>query len=206
MRGGLYAILDPAATRGRDPLDVAGAVLEGGCSRLQLRMKSGTDPERLALARRVRAACRYHGVPFVLNDRADLACLVDADALHLGQDDLPIAEARRIVGAMEIGRSTHSVAQACEAIEQGADVVAVGPVFTTTSKADPDPVVGLDTLSEVSRLPIPVVAIGGITADNAAAVREAGATWGAVISAVCADPDPGRSARVLHGALGGGDA
>ncbi|MFK7986247.1 MAG: thiamine phosphate synthase [Sandaracinaceae bacterium] len=201
MRGGLYAILDPAATRGRDPLEVASAVLEGGCSRLQLRMKSGTDPERLALARRLRAACRFHEVPFVLNDRADLACLVGADALHLGQDDLPIAEARRIVGAMEIGRSTHSVAQANEAVAQGADVVAIGPVFATNSKADADPVVGLEMLREVSRLPIPVVAIGGITGDNAAAIREAGATWGAVISALCADANPKARARALHGVL-----
>lgn len=203
MRGGLYAIVDPAATRGRDPIEIAEAVLRGGCARLQLRMKHGTDPERLALARRLRAVCRHHGVPFVVNDRADLACLVDADALHLGQDDLPIAEARRIVGAMEIGRSTHSIDQAHEAIAEGADVVAIGPVFATQSKTNADPVVGLDVLRDVSALPIPVVAIGGITHDNAADVRQAGATWGAAISALCGDAFPERRARVLHAALSG---
>lgn len=209
MRGtrGLYALVDPAACRGRDPEQVAAAILAGGCAVLQLRIKEDvSDRERLGLARRIAARARAHGVPFVINDRPDLACLVDAEGLHLGQDDLPIAEARRIVGAqVAIGRSTHDEAQARRAVEEGADVVAFGPVFETASKARPDPTVGLERLAAVCRASArPVVAIGGITLERAEAVRAAGARWGAVIGAICSADDAEAAARALHRALGGG--
>lgn len=200
--GGLYAIVDPARAGSRDPFWVATEVLEGGCAKMQLRMKDASDHDRLALGRRVRAACRHFGVPFVINDRADLACLLDADGLHLGQDDLPIAEARRIVGAMEIGRSTHSLDQAERALVEGADVLALGPIFPTRSKMNPDPVVGLETLRQVCRLPAPVVAIGGVQVDNAAEVHAAGARWGAVIGALSHPDGPRKMAAALHTALG----
>lgn len=203
---GLYAIVDPAAVRGRDPETIAAAILAGGCAVLQLRSKDASDRELLALARRIGARARAAGVPFVLNDRADLAVLAGADGLHLGQDDLPVAEARRIAGpSMVIGRSTHDEAQARRAVEEGADVVAFGPVFETKSKLRPDPVVGLDRLAAVCRASaLPVVAIGGITLERAAAVASAGARWGAVIGALCGADDPEAAARALHAALGGG--
>lgn len=201
---GLYAILDPGATRSRDPERVAAAILAGGCARLQLRWKDGPDMARLALARALRERCRVAGVPFVMNDRADLAILSEADGLHLGQDDLEVADARRVVGSMEIGLSTHDATQAMEAARGGADLVAFGPIFATASKEDPEPVVGLEALGEVcGALSRPVVAIGGITAERAPRVRAAGATFGAVIGAVCAADDPERAARELHRALGG---
>lgn len=201
---GLYAIVDPTATRGRDPEVIAAAVLAGGCARLQLRMKDGGDAARLALAARLRARCAAAGVPFVVNDRPDLAVLTDADGLHLGQGDLPVDAARRIAGAREIGLSTHDAAQAREAVRAGADLVAFGPVFPTTSKQDPDPVVGVDGLAAIcAAVDRPVVAIGGITLARAPAVRDAGAAFGAVISAICAADDPEAAARALHRALGG---
>jgi thiamine-phosphate diphosphorylase len=200
---GLYAIVDPAACRGRDPVRVAGAILRGGCAALQLRAKDGSDRALLALARDLAAECRRAGVPFVVNDRPDLALLVGAGGLHLGQDDLPVAEARRIVGgAVAIGRSTHDEAQARSAVGEGADVVAFGPVFETASKANPDPVVGLERLERVCRESgLPVVAIGGITFANIEAVARAGARWAAAIGAVCGAEDPESAARALHGAF-----
>ncbi len=204
---GLYAIVDPAACRGRDPSRVAAAILRGGCAALQLRSKSGSDRDLLALARDLAAQCRRAGVPFVVNDRPDLALLIGAAGLHLGQDDLPVAEARRIVGdAVAIGRSTHDEAQAAAAVGEGADVVAFGPVFETASKAQPDPVVGLDRLERVCAASVlPVVAIGGITLERIDAIVQTGARWAAVIGAVSGAEDPEGAARGLHSAfLGSG--
>jgi len=201
---GLYAIVDPAACRGRDPEVVAAAILRGGCAVLQLRDKGAPDGELLALARRLAARCRRAGVPFVVNDRPDLALLTAADGLHLGQDDLPIAEARRVVGpACAIGASTHDEAQARRAVGEGADLVALGPIHPTASKANPDPVVGVERLAGVcASIAAPVVAIGGITVENAAAIRRAGARWGAAIGAVCGAEAPEAAARALHAELG----
>lgn len=202
---GLYAIVDPERCGGRDPVEVAEAILRGGCALLQVRAKRLADRDRLALMRAVRARARARGVPFVVNDRPDLAVLVAADGLHLGQDDLPIAEARRIVGSMTIGRSTHDLAQVRAAIAEGADLIGFGPVFATTSKESPDPVVGVAGLADAVRAsPVPVVAIGGITEASAAGVLEAGATLAAVISAIGEARDPEGAARALHRALGGG--
>ncbi|MEQ9075956.1 MAG: thiamine phosphate synthase [Sandaracinaceae bacterium] len=199
---GLYAIVDPTACGERDPERVAEAILRGGCALLQLRMKHGPDAPRLALARRLAARCRAHGVPFVLNDRADLAALTPA-WLHLGQDDLPIAEARRLVDA-PIGRSTHDEAQARAAVAEGADLIAFGPVFDTRGKDAPDPTVGLDRLADVcAASPLPVVAIGGLTLERAPRVAATGARWGAAIGALCRADDPETAARALHLALGG---
>jgi len=204
MQSGLYAIVDPTATRDRDPVRVAEAILRGGCARLQLRWKDGPDGARLALARALRERCREVGVPFVMNDRADLALLSGADGLHLGRGDLDIADARRVVGSMEVGRSTHDATEAREAARVGSDLIALGPVFPTRSKDRPDPVVGLEALSEVCRgAGRPVVAIGGVTLERAAQVRAAGATFGAAIAAVCGADDPERAARELHRALRG---
>ncbi len=201
---GLYAIVDPSQSRGRDPERVAEAILRGGCSILQLRMKSGADSARLSLARAIAALARSHGVPFVMNDRPDLAVLAQADGLHLGQDDLPIALARQITGSsISIGRSTHDEAQAQRAAQEGADVIAFGPIFETSSKENPDPVVGLPRLRAVCDGPVPIVAIGGITHERALAIAAAGARWGAAIGAVCAAEDPEVAARALHLALGG---
>ncbi len=201
-RRGLYAIVDPERCAGRDPLEVAEAILRGGCAVLQLRAKRMPDRERLALMRALRERAHARDVAFVVNDRPDLALLAGADGLHLGQDDVAIADARRIVGAMWIGRSTHDLAQARAAIEEGADLIGFGPVFATRSKENPDPVVGLERLAEVVRsVPVPVVAIGGIGEVDAARVRATGAPLAACISALGEASDPERVARAMHHAL-----
>src|SRR5690606_32260896 len=154
---------------------------------LQLRAKSMADRDRLRLAQVLRTRTRERGVPFWINDRADLAWLVQADGLHLGQDDLPIAEARRLLGPdVLIGRSTHTLAQAERAVSEGADLLGFGPVFATQSKQNTDPEVGLPGLREAARvIPRPLVAIGGIDRAPAADVGSAGAAYAAVVSAAC---------------------
>jgi thiamine-phosphate pyrophosphorylase len=200
LRPGLYAIVDPEHTGGRDPVEVARAVLRGGCALLQLRAKGLHDRELLELARAVRQECAAAGVPFIVNDRADVALLAGADGVHLGQDDLPVADARRLLGPDALlGLSTHDTDQATEAFRLPVDLIAYGPVFVTRTKERPDPVVGLAALTEVARSsPVPVVAIGGITEATAAEVYRAGATWVAAITAVGEAADPEAAAHSLH--------
>lgn len=207
---GVYAIVDPEACvdpaggARRDPFEVARAVLRGGASRLQLRAKSMPDRDRLALAQRLAALAGEHGVPFVVNDRADLALLVGASEVHLGQDDLPIAAIRRLDAdrRLLVGRSTHDLAQVRLAREQGADRIAFGPVFPTRSKANPDPVVGVALLAQALALAErPVVAIGGIDVHRALALRALPLSEVAVISTLCGAPDPEAMTAQLREAL-----
>lgn len=199
---GLYAIIDPDFCRERDPVWVGERVLSGGCAALQLRMKGAEDRLRLQTARALATRCREAGVPFWINDRADIALLCDADGLHLGQDDLPVSDARQLWGDRQLGLSTHTLPQARTARLAGADLIGFGPVFATSSKANPDPTVGIESLKEVSKqVDLPVVAIGGITQDHADALRGSGAEYAAVISAVCSADDPAAAARALHRAL-----
>ena len=154
---------------------------------VQLRNKHASTQELLSAARKLRELTRKRGVAFCVNDRVDIALLAEADAVHLGQDDLPLAAARALAGnQLIVGISTHSVAQAQAALEGGADYLGFGPIFVTASKDNPDPVQGLQALAEIVRLAnrIPVVAIGGITPHNAAAVARAGAAAGAAIASV----------------------
>ena len=183
MIDSIYAIVD--AEVADRPLAVAFQALNAGCAMVQLRAKKLDDESFLEIAKRIRSACSHAGVPFVVNDRADIARLVHADGLHLGQDDLSIEEARRVVSDMQIGISTHTLEQAVAAQTQGADLIAFGPVFETRTKENPDPVVGLQTLQTVCQtVSAPVVAIGGITPENAGETRAAGARYLAVISAL----------------------
>lgn len=199
---GFYAILDPAQCVGRDPLWVAERILTGGCAVLQLRAKQAADDVVAGLGERLAAMCRAKQVPFVVNDDPMLALALGADGLHLGQGDMPIAQARDVVGAMPIGLSTHSLAQARDAVAQSADLIGFGPVFATASKHDPDPVVGLEALREVcNQVAVAVVAIGGIDASNIAGVAQTGAPLAAAIGAVCKADDPALAARALHTAL-----
>lgn len=202
---GLYAIIDPEHCAGRDPLEVARAVLRGGCAVLQLRAKRMQASERATLGGALRALCGASGVPFVVNDDLELALELGADGVHLGQTDLPVERAReRAGGRLLIGVSTHDRTQARDAARRGADLIGFGPVFATQTKDDPDPVVGLPALAAVcEEVSIPVVAIGGLTLARAPDVRAAGPALGAVISAVCGADDPERAAAELHAALGG---
>ncbi len=207
---GYYAIVD--ATAGllddKEALERrTQQLLEAGPCCLQLRAK-GTGARALAAAaRRMLSLCRARGVPFCVNDRLDVALAVGADAVHLGQDDLPLADALRVRAAagrpeLVIGFSTHNAEQAVAAASAGADYLGFGPVFATGSKLNPDPVVGLGQLAEVCRrVSLPVVAIGGVTPAEAGLLAEAGASAAAVISAVNNAPDPTAAGRQVAAAF-----
>jgi thiamine-phosphate pyrophosphorylase len=200
---GLYVIIDPAHCAGRDPRWVCEQALAGGAALIQLRSKTLSDAAWLSLARELRARCRDHRVPFWLNDRLDLALLVDADGLHLGQDDVPPEEARALAPLLQLGLSTHGLLQAQAAALQPVQMIGFGPVFETSSKEKPSPVVGLEQLTRVCRaLPaLDVVAIGGIQRKHAADIARTGAAYAAVISAVCGAPDPRAATEALRDAL-----
>jgi len=206
MRG-YYAIVDVAedATRIQPALiqQRARDLLAAGPCCLQLRAKALSAAALRDVARALLPLCRAAGVPFCLNDRLDLALLVGADAVHLGQDDLPLAQARRIAaGRLRIGISTHRCEQAQAAIAGGADYLGFGPIFDTRSKLRPDPTVGLEALRAIcAASPVPVVAIGGITLDTIAAVAATGAPAAAVISAISNAPDPTVAGRAVAAAF-----
>lgn len=177
---------------------------------VQLREKSLPPVELYPLAGELRRRCREVGCLFIVNDRVDLALALEADGVHVGQDDLPARETRRLLRpGMLLGVSTHDEDQACRARDDGADYVAVGSMFPTGSKPKFQ-LVGPDLLRRVrpELAAVPLVAIGGITVDNVAEVIRAGADAVAVISAVCAAPDPAATARTflerIRGAREGG--
>jgi thiamine-phosphate pyrophosphorylase len=201
MRG-LYAIIDPEVCT-TDPLQVARAVLRGGCATLQLRDKRSSDVDVVRMATQLAKLCREHAVPFILNDRFWLVARVGANGTHVGQSDRPIEEARRELGpAYSIGVSTHSLEQARAAQWRGADLIGFGPVYGTTTKLKADPVVGLELLQlVVEQASIPVVAIGGITLARAPQVAATGVPLAAAVAALCAAEDPEAAARQLHAAL-----
>jgi thiamine-phosphate pyrophosphorylase len=164
-------------------VEAAAAVLEAGARIVQFRYKQFFSREVFETARRIADLCRSAGAQFVINDRADIAMMLGA-GLHLGQDDLPPSEARRIMPAGSlIGFSTHSEAHLRAADREPVDYLAFGPIFATASKENPDPVVGVDQLRRLRALTKkPLIAIGGITRQNARSVFEAGADSVAVIS------------------------
>jgi thiamine-phosphate pyrophosphorylase len=176
------------------------AALEGGADVIQLRKKSMPKGEQYAIARAVRRLTLLHKALFIVNDHADIAIAADADGVHLGQDDLPPSVVRELPGFQGrlIGRSTHSVAQAKAAMDEGADYIAVGPVYPTPSKAG-RPAVGTSLVTAVAALADrPFVAVGGIDQENAPAVIEAGATAIAVVRAVYDAADPAEVTRRLR--------
>ena len=209
MRG-FYAMLDAAPDLLADDgaLEARAKTLLGAapCC-LQLRAKAATARAIEAAGRRLLPLCRAAGVPFCVNDRLDVALAVGADIVHLGQDDLPLADAQRVrAGAgrpdLLIGFSTHNRAQALAAAAGGADYIGFGPVFGTRSKMNPDPTVGLEALAEIcGAVAVPVVAIGGITLEAVPAVARAGASAAAIIAAIDAAPDPAAAGRAVAGGL-----
>jgi thiamine-phosphate pyrophosphorylase len=180
----IYPILDTQslAARSCKPETAAGAWLDAGARILQFRHKGQWTRAVFAQAEGIARQCRERGATFVVNDRADMAMLLGA-GLHVGQDDLPPAGARRLIGREAfLGYSTHNPSQLDAAAAEPVDYVAIGPVFTTASKQNPDPVVGLDELRKCrARYGRPLVAIGGITRETARAVFAAGADSIAVI-------------------------
>jgi len=200
--GGFYAVLD------REDESLARAlVIDGGAMILQVRIKprgmaaSADAFDIVRIARMARRVCDEVGAALVVNDRVDIAMAVRADGVHLGQTDLPISDARRIAGdRLFIGVSTHDLAQVRAACAAGADYIGFGPVFATTTKANPDAVQGLDGLRAAVAIAgrVPIVAIGGVKAEQAAALYEAGASAVCAIGAVNDAADVGRVARSMR--------
>ena len=179
------------------------AALDGGATVIQLRKKSMPMLEQYRLALALRTLTRAHEALLIINDHADLAVAADADGVHLGQDDLPPAAVRALPGfdGRLIGRSTHSLAQAQLAVHEGADYVAVGPVYATPTK-EGRPAVGTGLVARVAGvIDRPFVAVGGIDLGNAPAVIDAGAPAVAVVRAVYDAPDPAEATRRLHEAM-----
>ncbi|HEX9366743.1 MAG TPA: thiamine phosphate synthase [Vicinamibacterales bacterium] len=201
----LYPILDIDLCRERrlEPLAVLAAFLAGGARLIQLRDKTASTGARLACADEVVARAHAAGARLIVNDRADIARLSGADGVHLGQDDLSVAAARRIVGAdAVVGLSTHDVAQIEAAAATTASYIAVGPVYGTATKDTGYSARGLDLVRRAVLSGRPVVAIGGITLERAPEVLAAGASSVAVISDLLAG-DPEARVRMFLGALGG---
>ncbi|MDP6978237.1 MAG: thiamine phosphate synthase [Myxococcota bacterium] len=199
---GLHVLVDDNPRWSLDPVEQAVAALAGGAAVVQLRVKHATDRETLAMARAIRKHTRDRSARFVMNDRFDLALACEADAVHLGQDDLapgdlPVDARSRLA----VGRSTHDLGQAKRALEEDIDYLAYGPLFGTTSKDSPYSARGLEALREIASLAgaLPVVAIGGIDAQNLDAVLAAGARGIAVISAIAGARAPPAAARELTG-------
>ena len=204
-----YLVTQASLSAGRSTPDVVAAAIEGGVDIVQVREKDTTAREQLRVARKVREQTHAAGVPMVVNDRVDIAAAVDADGVHLGDDDLPVAAAREQLGAgAVIGRSVSTAEAAREAERAGADYLGVGAVYATGSKEDIDDEeyeIGLEAVRAIdAAVDIPVVGIGGITPGNAAEVVAAGADGVAVITAITAAADPARATRKLGEAVAEG--
>ncbi|ABU60153.1 thiamine phosphate synthase [Roseiflexus castenholzii] len=198
-RGIVYVITDRRAAGERSLIDIVHAALRGGANAIQLRDKDVPARAMIALGEALLPLTRAAGVPLIVNDRVDVALALDADGVHVGQDDIPADMVRRIIGPARIlGVSVATVEQAQQAARDGATYVSVGDLFGTPSKPDAGPPIGLTPLTEIARaVDLPVLGIGGITVANAASVVRAGAVGVAVISAVIGAPDPEAATRAL---------
>ena len=196
----LYLVTDRALARGRATAEIVREAVAGGVTCVQLREKACGTREFLEEARQVRTVLRGSGVPLIINDRVDIALAVGADGVHLGQQDMPIADARRLGPASWIiGVSAESVADAVRAEREGADYIGVSPVFATPTKTDTATPLGLEGLRKIrAAVRTPLVAIGGINLSNAQAVRQAGADGLAVVSAIVAADSPREAAAGLR--------
>lgn len=186
----IYLVTDDGCLQGRALIDCVREALEGGVTLVQYRAKTASSAEMYAKALQLKALCDSFNVPLIINDRLDIAMAVGAAGVHLGQDDLPCAAARRILGEEYlIGVSAHNPAEARAALQSGADYLGCGAVFGTATKADVKKLgtEGLETICKAKGLP--VVGIGGVTADNYREVRAAGADGAAIVSGILAQPD-----------------
>ncbi|MEZ3143152.1 thiamine phosphate synthase [Halobaculum sp. MBLA0143] len=202
---GTYLVTQATLSDGRPTDEIVAAALEGGVDVVQVREKGRSARERLELARRLREPTAEAGVPLIVNDRVDVAAAADADGVHLGDEDLPVADARAQLGSGAlIGRSVSTVADAEAAVAAGADYLGVGAVFETSSKDVDDEESGIGTervRAIADAVSVPIVGIGGIDADNAADVVAAGADGVAVISAITGADDPAAATASLGEAV-----
>ncbi|WP_419564829.1 thiamine phosphate synthase [Phascolarctobacterium succinatutens] len=194
----IYLVTDDGYLQGRALIDCVREALEGGVTLVQYRAKTAASAEMYAEALQLKALCDSFNVPLIINDRLDIAMAVGAAGVHLGQDDLPCAAARKILGEdYIIGVSAHNPAEAKAALQSGADYLGCGAVFGTATKADVKKL-GTEGLTAICREKgLPVVGIGGVTADNYREVRVAGADGAAIVSGILAQPDIRTTVRAI---------
>ena len=194
----IYLVTDDGCLQGRALLDCVREALEGGVTLVQYRAKTASSAEMYAEALQLKALCDSFNVPLIINDRLDIAMAVGAAGVHLGQDDLPCAAARKILGEdYIIGVSAHNPAEAKAALQSGADYLGCGAVFGTATKADVQKL-GTEGLAAICKAKgLPVVGIGGVTADNYREVRAAGADGAAIVSGILAQPDIRATVRAI---------
>ena len=202
MIPGLYLVTEENLSKGRTNAEIVKAAIKGGVKIVQLREKDWPKEKYWKEAIKLRKICRDHHVLFIVNDYPDVAKDIAADGLHLGQSDMSIAEARKIVGRMHIGKSTHSKEQAWAAQDEGADYISIGPIFPTRKK--PNPVTSRLIREVAPYLKTPFVAIGGIKLSNIGEVLAAGAKTVAVISAIVEAEDVEETTRQFVHKLQGG--
>lgn len=194
----IYLVTDDGCLQGRALMDCVRKALDGGVTLVQYRAKTASSAEMYAEALQLKALCDSFNVPLIINDRLDIAMAVGAAGVHLGQDDLPCAAARKLLGEdYLIGVSAHNPAEAKAALQSGADYLGCGAVFGTATKADVKKL-GTDGLAAICREKgLPVVGIGGVTADNYREVRAAGADGAAIVSGILAQPDIRATVRAI---------
>lgn len=194
----IYLVTDDGCLQGRALIDCVREALEGGVTLVQYRAKTASSAEMYAEALQLKALCDSFNVPLIINDRLDIAMAVGAAGVHLGQDDLPCAAARKILGEdYLIGVSAHNPAEAKAALQSGADYLGCGAVFGTATKADVKKL-GTEGLAAICKAKgLPVVGIGGVTADNYREVRAAGADGAAIVSGILAQPDICATVRAI---------
>ena len=194
----IYLVTDDGCLQGRALIDCVREALEGGVKLVQYRAKTASSAEMYAEALQLKALCDSFNVPLIINDRLDIAMAVGAAGVHLGQDDLPCAVARKLLGEdYIIGVSAHNPAEAKAALQSGADYLGCGAVFGTATKADVKKL-GTEGLAAICREKgLPVVGIGGVTADNYREVRAAGADGAAIVSGILAQPDIRATVRAI---------
>ena len=194
----IYLVTDDGCLQGRALIDCVREALEGGVTLVQYRAKTASSAEMYNEALQLKALCDSFNVPLIINDRLDIAMAVGAAGVHLGQDDLPCAAARKLLGEdYIIGVSAHNPAEAKAALQSGADYLGCGAVFGTATKADVQKL-GTDGLAAICKAKgLPVVGIGGVTADNYREVRAAGADGAAIVSGILAQPDIRTTVRAI---------
>lgn len=201
----VYFILGSNNCR-KNPLEVIAEAIEGGITLFQYREKGSgalVGEDKVKLARAIQELCQQHRIPFIVNDDIELALALNADGVHIGQEDAPAAEVREKIGDKILGVSVHTKEQADEAIRQGADYLGIGPIFATTTKEDAKEAAGTTLIKALREegLTVPIVGIGGITPDNARVVMAAGADGVSVITAISLADSPVQSTRKLYQAV-----
>lgn len=201
--GKLHVLTDTVLQSRFSHPKLARMAIDGGADTIQFRQKIGSTREMIEIARKLKGMCAEAGVPFIVNDRVDVAIASKADGVHLGQDDFPIGLARKLMGEdVIIGGSAVSLEDAQRCFAEGADYVGFGPVYPTSSKPDASSPTGIEIMKKaVAAVPLPIIAIGGINAENTHEVIRAGAYGIAVISAVCCQADPKKATQMLSQAL-----